>query len=104
PVQGLRDSRPFHEIVLRAHALDESSDFLGELLPATRHFRGEDGDFLLPARIADVEVYAPAFQCVGALTRTIRGNDYVRYPLRPNCPPLTSGAFQMRQKHAHPAL
>src|SRR5881397_522948 len=30
PVQGLRDSRPFHEIVLRAHALDESSDFLGE--------------------------------------------------------------------------
>src|SRR5881409_4054386 len=56
PVQGLRDSRPFHEIVLRAHALDESSDFLGELLPETRHFRAEDGDFLLPARIADVEV------------------------------------------------
>src|SRR5947209_2361031 len=104
PVQGLRDSRPFHEIVLRAHALDEYCDFLGELIPETRHFRAEDGDFLLPARIADVEVEAPAFQCVGELAGTIRGNDDVRYSLRANRPHLRDGDLEIGQELEEQAL
>src|SRR5207245_5711271 len=92
------------EIDLRAHALDESRDFLGELLPEARYFHAEDGDFLLPARIADVEVEAPAFQCVGELAGTIRRNDDVRYSLRANRPHLWDRDLEIGQELEEQAL
>src|SRR5439155_806511 len=74
------------------------------LLPETRHFRAEDGDFLLPARIADVEVEASAFQCVGELAGTIRGNDDVRYSLRANRPHLRNRDLEIGQELEEQAL